>query len=70
MGVGVAPATDFLKDSGVNLEKDGGLAVDEYLSVKGLKDVFAVGEYLHSFETETETETGLTSAGEDKINGF
>lgn len=47
MGVGVAPATDYLKGSGVNLEKDGGLAVDEYLTVKGLEDVYAIGRIPH-----------------------
>lgn len=47
MGVGVAPATEFLKDSGIELEKDGGVKVDEYLRVAsgppGLKGVFAIG---------------------------
>ncbi|QRW21600.1 apoptosis-inducing factor 1 [Rhizoctonia solani] len=31
MGIGVAPATEFLKSSPFTLEKDGGIAVDEYL---------------------------------------
>ena len=44
MGVGVAPATDFLKDSGIGLEKDGGLTVDEYMKVKGVDDVYAIGK--------------------------
>jgi len=46
MGVGVAPATAFLKDSGIELEKDGGIKVDEYLRIKSGKDtknVFAIG---------------------------
>jgi len=48
MGVGVRPATEFLKQSngfptGV-IQKDGGIAVDEYLQVRGLEDVFAIGD--------------------------
>ena len=44
LGVGVRPATDYLKDSSVNLEKDGSLLVDEHFLVKGQKDVYAVGD--------------------------
>lgn len=45
MGVGVAPATGFLKESeGFTLERDGGIKVDEYLRVAGLDDVYAIGE--------------------------
>jgi NAD(P)H-nitrite reductase large subunit len=44
MGVGVAPATSFLKASGIQLEKDGGIKVDEYLKVPGLDGVYAIGE--------------------------
>lgn len=44
MGVGVAPATGFLKDSGFKLESDGGVLVDEYLKVKGLDNVYAIGD--------------------------
>jgi len=48
MGTGVSPATEFLKQSdgfpqGV-LRKDGGVLVDEYLKVRGLEDVFAIGD--------------------------
>ena len=48
LGVGVSPATEFLKQSngfpqGV-LQKDGGVLVDEYLKVRGLDDVFAIGD--------------------------
>lgn len=43
MGVGVAPATEFLKQSGFRLEPDGGIKVDEYLRVPGHADVFAIG---------------------------
>lgn len=46
MGVGVAPATSFLKDSsGFQLEKDGGIKVDEFLRVGGLDGVYAIGKF-------------------------
>ena len=45
MGVGVAPATTFLKNSGFELERDGGIVVDEFLKVKGYDDIYAIGEY-------------------------
>ncbi|KAK4151661.1 cytochrome P450 [Chaetomidium leptoderma] len=45
LGVGVAPATEYLKDnSAVRLEEDGSLKVDEAFSVVGLKDVYAIGD--------------------------
>lgn len=44
MGVGVAPATEFLKQSGFQLEKDGGIKVDKYLKVQGQDNVYAVGD--------------------------
>lgn len=46
MGVGVAPATEFLKGSGIELEKDGGVKVDKYLRVQSGTDkenVYAIG---------------------------
>jgi NADPH-dependent 2,4-dienoyl-CoA reductase/sulfur reductase-like enzyme len=44
-GVGVAPATEYLKDNAaVQLEKDGSLLTNESFEVKGLKDVFAIGD--------------------------
>lgn len=46
MGVGVAPATEFLKSSGFSLERDGGVKVDQYLKVIGKQNVFAIGEYI------------------------
>lgn len=48
MGVGVAPATQYLKGSGVELERDGGIRVDKYMRVKTGKDtknVFAIGAF-------------------------
>ncbi|KAL0572324.1 Apoptosis-inducing factor 1 [Marasmius crinis-equi] len=48
MGVGVAPATEFLKGSGLELEKNGAIQVDEYLRVLKLPDegkgVYAIGD--------------------------
>ncbi|KAK3723231.1 Apoptosis-inducing factor 1 [Vermiconidia calcicola] len=44
-GVGIRPSTDYLKDnSSVQLEKDGSLSVDESFAVKGLKNVYAIGD--------------------------
>jgi NADPH-dependent 2,4-dienoyl-CoA reductase/sulfur reductase-like enzyme len=44
-GVGVAPATEYLKDNkAVELLKDGSLKTDETFAVEGLKDVFAIGD--------------------------
>lgn len=44
-GVGVAPATEYLKDnSAVQLEKDGSLSTNEAFEVKGLTDVYAIGD--------------------------
>src|SRR5271163_2450298 len=40
MAVGIGPATQFLKESNIKLEKDGGIKVDKYLQVKGVKDVY------------------------------
>ncbi|KAJ7678510.1 hypothetical protein B0H17DRAFT_944488 [Mycena rosella] len=53
MGVGVAPATQFLKDSGMPLEKDGGVKVDENMKVPGYNDVYAVGDIAHYPQVET-----------------
>lgn len=46
MGTGVAPATEFMKES-FSLEKDGGVKVDEYLRVEGQKNIYAVGDIAH-----------------------
>ncbi|PFH53119.1 hypothetical protein AMATHDRAFT_138458 [Amanita thiersii Skay4041] len=62
MGVGVAPATEFLKGSGIPIEKDGGIKVDEYLRVRSLQDngdVYAIGDiaiYPHGDSNETRIE--------------
>ena len=47
LGVGVAPATTYLKDnSAITLEKDGSIAVNESFAVEAFKDnsVFAIGD--------------------------
>jgi NADH dehydrogenase FAD-containing subunit len=48
MGVGVAPATEFLKQStgfpSDVLQRDGGIAVDDLFKVRGLEDVYAIGD--------------------------
>ena len=43
MAVGVGPATSYLKGSGIQTLKDGSLEVDEYLAVKGVNDIYAIG---------------------------
>ncbi|GJJ08282.1 hypothetical protein Clacol_002492 [Clathrus columnatus] len=43
-GVGVVPATDFLKGSGIPLERDGSVTVDELLRVADLENVYALGD--------------------------
>lgn len=45
LGIGVAPATEYLRgNSSVELLKDGSLSVDENFAVKGLSDVYALGD--------------------------
>src|SRR6266576_1900371 len=44
MGVGVRPATDYIKASGWELEKDGSVKVDELLQVPGRANVYAIGD--------------------------
>ena len=46
MAVGIGPATEFLKESGFKLEKDGAVKVDKYLRVMGIDDVYATGTTL------------------------
>ncbi|RDA84370.1 hypothetical protein CP532_2577 [Ophiocordyceps camponoti-leonardi (nom. inval.)] len=45
LGVGVAPATEFLRDNSVlRLEEDGSIKTNENFEVVGLKDVYALGD--------------------------
>jgi NADPH-dependent 2,4-dienoyl-CoA reductase/sulfur reductase-like enzyme len=44
-GVGIKPATEYLQNTkAISLEKDGSIATDESFAVKGLKDVYAIGD--------------------------
>ncbi|KAF8525825.1 hypothetical protein BU17DRAFT_83310 [Hysterangium stoloniferum] len=43
-GVGVVPATEFLKSSSISLERDGGVKVDEFLRVPNVDNVYAIGD--------------------------
>jgi len=49
MGVGVSPATEFLKGSGIQLEDDGGVKVDDHMRVLNVPEnvtgVYAVGKF-------------------------
>ena len=45
LGVGVAPAIEFLRGNDrVQLEKDGSLRTDERFALQGVKDVYALGD--------------------------
>lgn len=55
LGVGVSPATGFLEGSGIKLEKDGGVLVDEYLKVPNVDDVYAIGDIAVYPQTENPT---------------
>jgi len=45
VGAGVIPSTDYLKGSGITLDRDGGITVDSHLRVNqnGVKNVYAIG---------------------------
>jgi NADPH-dependent 2,4-dienoyl-CoA reductase/sulfur reductase-like enzyme/nitrite reductase/ring-hydroxylating ferredoxin subunit len=45
LGVGVAPATDFLRDNAaLRLERDGSIKTDKNFAVTGASDVYAIGD--------------------------
>ena len=44
LGAGVIPKTDFLKSSGIPLDKDQGITVTSSLEVPNFKDVYAIGD--------------------------
>ena len=45
LGIGVGPATEFLRgNDSVKLEKDGSIQTDEFFKVKGMEDVYALGD--------------------------
>ncbi|KAH7106851.1 hypothetical protein BKA62DRAFT_611672 [Auriculariales sp. MPI-PUGE-AT-0066] len=55
-GVGVAPETTYLKESGWNLDKDGGVTVDQNFAVQGQTNIYAVGDiarYPYLFDQNT-----------------
>lgn len=63
MGVGVAPATEYLKNSkGFEnvVDKTGAVQVDEYLRVKGLENVYAIGAHVRRVESMRLTPHDLT----------
>jgi len=43
LGVGVVPATEYLKQSGIELEGDASVKVDGYFRVESVEDAYAVG---------------------------
>jgi NADPH-dependent 2,4-dienoyl-CoA reductase/sulfur reductase-like enzyme len=43
VGAGVRPATQFLKDSGLEMDKFGGIVCDPFLGTND-KDIFAAGD--------------------------
>lgn len=43
-GVGIKPATGYLQDTGIELNKDGSVNTDEAFRLKGVDDVFAIGD--------------------------
>ena len=45
LGAGVSPKTDYLKESGIPLDKDGGISVLNTMQVANLENVYAVGMY-------------------------
>jgi NAD(P)H-nitrite reductase large subunit len=44
LGVGVAPATEYFKSSGIKLEEDGSVKVDDHWRIEGVQDAYAVGD--------------------------
>ena len=57
LGVGVAPATEYLKNSDVTLEEDGSIKTGTDFAVSGLSDVYAIGD-LATFPYEGPTGNG------------
>lgn len=43
VGAGVRPATEFLKDSGIEMDKMGGVVCDPFLNTSD-KDIYAAGD--------------------------
>lgn len=58
-GVGVAPETTYLKESGWDLEKDGSVSVDQNFAVKGQSNVYAVGSCILTLFAGSRTDLDL-----------
>lgn len=57
LGVGVAPATEYLKNSGIKLEEDGSVSVDNHWRIEGVEDAYAVGDiatYPYPYSSENQ----------------
>ena len=55
LGAGVSPKTDYLKESGIKLDRDGGISVYSTMQVPNLENVYAVGDlarYTYHFTKE------------------
>lgn len=55
LGAGVSPKTDYLKESGIKLDRDGGISVEPTMKVPNLENVYAVGDlarYNYHFTNE------------------
>jgi NADPH-dependent 2,4-dienoyl-CoA reductase/sulfur reductase-like enzyme len=44
LGAGVIPQTTYLKDSGITIDRDGGISVNGSMVVPGVENVYAVGD--------------------------
>ncbi|GAA93726.1 uncharacterized protein L969DRAFT_43950 [Mixia osmundae IAM 14324] len=51
LGVGVGPRTELLKPY-VEINKDGSVSTDEFLQVKGLDDIYAIGDIANYFDVK------------------
>jgi apoptosis-inducing factor 3 len=44
LGAGVIPQTKYLKDSGIKLDRDGGISVTSSMCISGAENVYAIGD--------------------------
>ena len=55
IGAGVSPKTDYLKESGIQLDRDGGITVAPTMKIPDLDNVYAIGDlarYSYHFTKE------------------